>query len=1409
MKTFRATIILLLLVVPALRASVPCGGILSGSSGQILSPGYGEGLTNSPGEMDCEWKIIAPAGKVLQLTVVYFQLGENDLLEIFDFCPYGHSVQNLTGTAEPPLTIITTANEAFLKFTADGLQPTQGFRINYQAIPPPYIQFGQQNSQGNIRQRREIAGVLKVVSFVSDVLFNIAGFIFDEVDSQQAEQRHQQITDKLDQLNGKIDDIQEEITELGIMEQLRHQRELAADQYADSERRIKNLHDTLRTRLRLTVDGALEPRNLAQEWVQTVLSQDSEGLNQALNNMHDMVMGSTTVFDGTSIIETLDAILREQNHPNSKEKLKNICEYIIDLQLSGYVAWILARKQNNDMNLADEVMKRASKKLSEQSCFMARFFYEWPAGRYGLPKASSGCPGGFRKGQYDFGGHGSSFNWTGQLYLAGRLSNDYVQQGTTSSGSQNWPKGSYCTLKYLNCPVGKYMYIEYNTVHSVSPEVPARPRVGSPDGRRPEGDPIRGRAGAEGFSPGVLGLPGGTQTGVFADGSAEFNSTEVEYCCREDGSASFPIRLPSRPPFYLLRHGGECQQVDGATVREGWVEYRGNGHRDGVTPDDGGDDNSHRLHYCFYSVPRPATNVPSKTPTISAAVPMYTASVANFGTCVVISCVYALFRVGSGNYASIKKENYHRKVRRLGRVRTAEKLRRFRLGEISTCISVLILSTVSGLMADHTCFPTCERKPWRMNECQAIRFLQREREESPPHPLDRKPCLVCHNGPRYPLETAESHADKCFPGEGRLVVKGLWYNALREVQSQWWVGLVALKTLLLAYNKIETIPSKAFEPLTNLKLLDLLHNDLVRLNEEAFSKSHAIATVVLGGNHLVSTSGSLQNMAWKLVRESCAQNAKQLIRLEAVGTVLVMNNESTESRFTIDWSSEPKSKNDYPKACGRLESRLGHFKPYPPFVIIVKNGTEYSNEYFSTLCSNAWEESGGLRLLLEGTSNVTLHVSAFETRKNPGASKEEGASVVVNTSNRTSGGRIHSVSKVNCLALVHNDRNVSFFNVSATRQAGDTKCFEGNDCVNGARNDSFTLTNTKEMLTNTTHHEMTDIRSENVTSFSSINQTSLGNATAGVPVSSLTQSSDVTPDVSYVSNLWILPILMPVGTALGIALLLCYGKRNSGNRDQNRGRNNAFQSPQNSSSGPAGVALSNISTLLQSNPMYSRDAQDTPRTETENIRDPGQADGNSYNQINEDEVYDPSPHHYSNDYDETTGQASHTATTNRRRNQRNEDEVYDPSPHYYSNDKETPGQTSHVPISNTYNQINEDEVYDPSPHYYSNDKETPGQTSHVPISNTYNQINEDEVYDPSPHHYSNDHETLGQQGPNTATTNTYNQINEDELYDSTGHKAFKGNDAKVNSVKSESSPEGRKLVQAEKQQTLPGRRNIA
>ncbi|XP_035663794.1 uncharacterized protein LOC118407427 [Branchiostoma floridae] len=171
------------------------------------------------------------------------------------------------------------------------------------------------------------------------------------------------------------------------------------------------------------------------------------------------------------------------------------------------------------------------------------------------------------------------------------------QKTTASDDEENWPKGSYCIYKYGNCPVG--------------------------------------------FRWGRLGFPEGATTGVVPDGSVSSDGIKVEFCCRDDGFASNPIRLPARSPFPLLRHGGECQQVDGADVRQGWIEYRGNGHRAGITPDDDGDDNSHELYYCSYSVPGSIVNIPA-TRVISAAMPVHTANVLGFATFVTIICVAAL-----------------------------------------------------------------------------------------------------------------------------------------------------------------------------------------------------------------------------------------------------------------------------------------------------------------------------------------------------------------------------------------------------------------------------------------------------------------------------------------------------------------------------------------------------------------------------------------------------------------------------------------------------------------------------------------------------------------------------------------------------------------------------------------------
>ena len=40
-------------------------------------------------------------------------------------------------------------------------------------------------------------------------------------------------------------------------------------------------------------------------------------------------------------------------------------------------------------------------------------------------------------------------------------------------------------------------------------------------------------------------------------------ATQLEYCCREDGSTKNPIFLPTESPFYLIQYHEACQEVGG------------------------------------------------------------------------------------------------------------------------------------------------------------------------------------------------------------------------------------------------------------------------------------------------------------------------------------------------------------------------------------------------------------------------------------------------------------------------------------------------------------------------------------------------------------------------------------------------------------------------------------------------------------------------------------------------------------------------------------------------------------------------------------------------------------------------------------------------------------------------------
>ena len=83
------------------------------------------------------------------------------------------------------------------------------------------------------------------------------------------------------------------------------------------------------------------------------------------------------------------------------------------------------------------------------------------------------------------------------------------------------------------------------------------------------------------------------------------HNTKLYYCCRDDGSLSTPISLPTGTPFYLLQKSSAgCQRVAGLRDRRDWRysddEDDGNHNElSGNHPYVTGSTN-YKIYYCYY-----------------------------------------------------------------------------------------------------------------------------------------------------------------------------------------------------------------------------------------------------------------------------------------------------------------------------------------------------------------------------------------------------------------------------------------------------------------------------------------------------------------------------------------------------------------------------------------------------------------------------------------------------------------------------------------------------------------------------------------------------------------------------------------------------------------------------------------
>ncbi|KAJ3595432.1 hypothetical protein NHX12_004736 [Muraenolepis orangiensis] len=110
-----------------------CGGVLTGLSGIISSPGYPREYSNNA---DCSWTIHASNGSVVSLVFMDFQLENNegcnfDFVALFDGPTVAHRhLGNYCGGDSPPDTV-TTSNQLLVVFKSDFNIGGRGFKAYY------------------------------------------------------------------------------------------------------------------------------------------------------------------------------------------------------------------------------------------------------------------------------------------------------------------------------------------------------------------------------------------------------------------------------------------------------------------------------------------------------------------------------------------------------------------------------------------------------------------------------------------------------------------------------------------------------------------------------------------------------------------------------------------------------------------------------------------------------------------------------------------------------------------------------------------------------------------------------------------------------------------------------------------------------------------------------------------------------------------------------------------------------------------------------------------------------------------------------------------------------------------------------------------------------------------------------
>ncbi|KAI8507643.1 ELMO domain-containing protein 1, partial [Branchiostoma belcheri] len=230
----------------------------------------------------------------------------------------------------------------------------------------------------------------------------------------------------------------------------------------------------------------------------------------------------------------------------------------------------------------------------------------------------------------------------------------------------------------------------------------------------------------------------------------------------------------------------------------------------------------------------------------------------------------------------------------------------------------------------------------------------------------------------------------CFEEAPYLTMLDLSHNLLSEVASDWFRGVAFLHTLILSNNKIKFISDTAFHH--NLRVLNVSHNPLMCLSERILS-GPSLQTFSVGGERVISWEQD-DKMNWSLtVDKTDFPRKKQKVRLRIDNLGFCITYTTATRDFQLRWARVDvfyfELFNGEEPECST--HAFGPINIQPPFVVATTLKKPKSDRQLlpsSNLCPEAWTTHAGMTLALKGGVGLQLvgihNTEKTETRRNDG-----------------------------------------------------------------------------------------------------------------------------------------------------------------------------------------------------------------------------------------------------------------------------------------------------------------------------------------------------------------------------------------------------------------------------------------